>query len=132
MEPNESPNESQRKVVLLIEDEIDLVDLYTEILNEAGYDVLPAYDGEDGIYKAKNDQWDLLLLDIMLPEKDGMAVLEEIQKEEVGKKGPIVLLTNLNSEDLIERAYKLGADDYLIKSEISLEDITKKVKQYLG
>jgi len=43
------PNESQKKVVLLIEDEIDLVDLYTEILNEAGFDVLPAYDGEDGI-----------------------------------------------------------------------------------
>lgn len=126
------PNESQKKVVLLIEDEIDLVDLYTEILNEAGYDVLPSYDGEDGIYKSKNDKWDLLLLDIMLPEKDGMAVLEEIQKAGQGKKGPIVLLTNLNSEDLIERAYKLGADDYLIKSEISLEDIVKKVKQYLG
>lgn len=125
-------NESQRKVVLLIEDEIDLVDLYTEILNEAGYDVLPSYDGEDGIYKSKNDEWDLLLLDIMLPEKDGMAVLEEIQKANGGKKGPIVLLTNLNSEDLIERAYKLGADDYLIKSEISLDDIVNKVKHYLG
>ncbi|MFC1722367.1 response regulator [Patescibacteria group bacterium] len=121
-----------KKTVLLIEDEIDLVDLYTEILHEAGYDVLPSYDGEDGIYKVKNEQWDLLLLDIMLPEKDGMAVLEEMQKIEGGKKGPVVLLTNLNSEDLIERAYKLGADDYLIKSEISLEDITKKVKQYLG
>jgi len=84
------------------------------------------------VYKAKNDNWDLLLLDIMLPEKDGMAVLEEIQKVERGKQGPIVLLTNLNSEDLIERAYKLGADDYLIKSEISLDDIVSKVKQYLG
>ena len=126
------PIESQRKIVLLIEDEIDLVDLYTEILNEAGYDVLPSYDGEDGIYKSKNDEWDLLLLDIMLPEKDGMAVLEEIQKANGGKKGPIVLLTDLNSEDLIERAYKLGADDYLIKSEISLDDIVKKVKHYLG
>lgn len=123
---------SPKKKVLLIEDEIDLVDLYTEILNEAGYDVTPSYDGEDGIYKAKNTQWDLMLLDIMLPEKDGMAVLEEMQKVEVGKKGPIVLLTNLNSEDLIERAYKLGADDYMIKSEISLDDIVKKVKQYLS
>jgi len=121
-----------KKVVLLIEDEIDLVDLYTEILNEAGFEVLPSYDGDDGIYKAKNDNWDLLLLDIMLPERDGMAVLEEIQKLEKGKQGPIILLTNLNSEDLIERAYKLGADDYLIKSEISLDDIVGKVKQYLG
>ncbi|MFC1756160.1 response regulator transcription factor [Patescibacteria group bacterium] len=125
-------NENElKKVVLLIEDEIDLVDLYTEILNEAGYDVLPSYDGDDGIYKAKNDNWDLMLLDIMLPEKDGMAVLEEVKKTEKGKQGPIVLLTNLNSEDLIERAYKLGADDYLIKSEISLDDIVAKVKQYL-
>ena len=122
----------QKKTVLLVEDEIDLVDLYTEILTEAGYVVLASYDGEDGIYKAKNEHWDLLLLDIMLPEKDGMAVLEEIQDVEGGKKGPIVLLTNLNSEDLIERGYKLGADDYLIKSEISLEDITKKVQQYLS
>lgn len=124
--------EQNSKVVLLVEDEIDLVDLYTEILNEAGYTVVPSYDGEDGIYKVQNEKWDLLLLDIMLPEKDGMAVLEELQKLEGGKKGPVILLTNLNSEDLIDRAYKLGADDYLIKSEISLEDITKKVKQYLG
>ncbi len=125
-------NITKKKTVLLVEDEVDLVDLYTEILNEAGYDVLPSYDGEDGIYKVKNEKWDLLLLDIMLPEKDGMAVLEEMQKTEASKKGPVVLLTNLNSEDLIERAYKLGADDYLIKSEISLDDIVKKVKQYLS
>lgn len=125
-------NIDTKKVILLIEDEVDLVDLYTEILNEAGFDVLPAYDGDEGIYKAKNEHWDLMLLDIMLPERDGMAVLEEISQLEGGKKGPILLLTNLNSEDLIERSYKLGADDYLIKSEISLEDITKKVTQYLS
>ncbi|OGC46466.1 hypothetical protein A2V49_04260 [candidate division WWE3 bacterium RBG_19FT_COMBO_34_6] len=125
-------NTPNKKTILLIEDEVDLVDLYTEILNEAGFNVIPAYDGEEGIIKAKNEHWDLMLLDIMLPEKDGMAVLEELQKLEDSKKGPIVLLTNLNSEDLIERAYKLGADDYLIKSEISLEDITKKVISYLS
>jgi len=59
-------NENElKKIVLLIEDEIDLVDLYTEILNEAGYDVLPSFDGDDGIYKAKNDNWDIMLLDII-------------------------------------------------------------------
>ena len=128
----EDKNTQNKKTVLLVEDEMDLVELYTEVLNEAGFEVVPAYDGEDGIYKVKGTNWDLLLLDIMLPEKDGMAVLEELQSMEGGKKGPIVLLTNLNSEDLIERAYKLGADDYLIKSEITLADITNKVKQYLA
>ena len=128
---NGQPSNDKKKI-LLIEDEIDLVDLYTEILNEAGYEVVASYDGEDGVYKLRSENWDLLLLDIMLPEKDGMAVLEELQGIEGGKKGPIVLLTNLNSEDLIERAYKLGADDYLIKSEINLADITKKVKKYLS
>lgn len=127
-----TPATSDPKKILLVEDEIDLVDLYTEILTEEGYEVTSAYDGEDGLFKINTGKWDLLLLDIMLPEKDGMAVLEDIQKTDGAKKGPIIMLTNLNSEDLIARASKLGADDYIIKSEVTLTDITDKVKKYLG
>lgn len=125
-------NENAPKKILLVEDEIDLVDLYTEILVEAGYEVVASYDGEDGLYKVKSENWNMLLLDIMLPEKDGMAVLEEIKNMPGGKKGPILMLTNLNSEDLIDRAKTLGADGYIIKSEVTLPDIVKKVQEYLG
>lgn len=123
---------ANNKTILLVEDEIDLVELYTELLTEQGYNVISAYDGDDGLYKIGTTQWDLLLLDIMLPEKDGMAVLEDIQKTSGTKKGPILMLTNLNSEDLIERAMNLGADGYIIKSEVTLQDISEKVKKYLG
>ena len=118
--------------ILIVEDDRKLLRYIELELQHEGYHTHAVSNGKTGLDEALTGEYVLIVLDIMLPEKDGMAVLEEIQKEDTGKKGPIVLLTNLNSEDLIERAYKLGADDYLIKSEISLEDITKKVKQYLG
>ena len=82
-------DQNAQKVILLIEDEADLVDVYTEYLNSAGYQVVTAYNGEDGLRMAREDHWDLMLLDIMLPEKDGMAVLEVISSEEGLKRGSI-------------------------------------------
>lgn len=125
-------NQERQKVILLIEDEVDLVDVYSEYLNSAGYKVMTAYNGEEGLRMARDKVWDLMLLDIMLPEKDGMAVLEAIAMEPNIKRGPLLVLTNLNSEDLIERAYALNIDDYLIKSEVNLDALVKKVKDYLN
>ena len=120
------------KKVLLIEDERDLVDLYTEVLVEVGFTVVTALDGETGTEKIKNEDWDLLLLDVMLPDKDGMAMLEEIHNTSVLKKGPVIVLTNLNREDLVEKSVQFGASGYLVKSEVSLDDIVAEVKKHLG
>ncbi|MBP7928254.1 response regulator [Patescibacteria group bacterium] len=122
----------KKKVILLVEDERDLVELYSELLKDSDYNVEVAYDGSTALQKVLSESWDLLLLDIMLPEKDGLTILEEIKKAANAKRGPIILLTNLNNEDLIKRAFSLGADGYLIKSEISLDDVVNEVKTRLA
>jgi two-component system response regulator ResD len=117
--------------VLIIEDEHDLRALYAEILTNAGYTVDQAPDGEVGMDKTKNTPWNLMLLDIMLPGKDGLRMLKEMKENPGIKKGPIVIITNLNSEHIIQEAFNLGADGYLIKSEITPDKIVDEVKEFL-
>jgi two-component system response regulator ResD len=117
--------------VLIVEDEHDLRALYAEILTNAGYNVDQAPDGEIGMDKVKNTPWNLLLLDIMLPGRDGLRMLKEMKENTSFKKGPIVVITNLNSEHIIQEAFNLGADGYLIKSEITPDKVIDEVKEFL-
>jgi two-component system response regulator ResD len=117
--------------ILLIEDEHDLRALYAEILTTAGYQVEQAPDGEVGIDKTKNTDWGLMLLDIMLPGRDGLRVLKEMKDTPGLKKGPVIIITNLNSEHIIQEAFNLGADGYLIKSEITPDKVIDEVKEFL-
>jgi two-component system response regulator ResD len=124
--------EEIKNKILLIEDEKDIRLLYAEVLTDAGYVVEQASDGEVGYDLIKSTEWDLLLLDVMLPGKDGMNILKDVKSELVQKKGPIILLTNLNSEEIIRDAFGMGADGYLIKSEITPDKIVSEVNHYLG
>jgi DNA-binding response OmpR family regulator len=78
--------------VLIIEDEHDLRSLYAEILVNAGYSVDQAPEGEIGMDKIKNTPWNLLLLDIMLPGRDGLRILKEMKENTGFKKGPVIVL----------------------------------------
>jgi two-component system, OmpR family, response regulator ResD len=117
--------------VLIIEDEHDLRALYAEILTTAGYTVDQAPDGEIGMEKTKNSPWNLMLLDIMLPGKDGLRILKDMKENPSLKKGPVVIITNLNSEHIIQEAFNLGSDGYLIKSEITPDKVVDEVKEFL-
>jgi two-component system, OmpR family, response regulator ResD len=117
--------------VLIIEDEHDLRGLYAEILSNAGYQVEQAPDGEIGIDKTKNTDWGIMLLDIMLPGRDGLRILKEMKDNPDYKKGPVIIITNLNSEHIIQEAFNLGADGYLIKSEITPDKVIDEVKEFL-
>jgi two-component system response regulator ResD len=117
--------------VLIIEDEHDLRALYAEILTNAGYNVDQAPDGEIGMDKIKNTPWNLLLLDIMLPGRDGLRILKEMKENAGFKKGPVVVITVLNSEHIIQEAFNLGANGYLIKSEITPDKVIDEVKEFL-
>ncbi|RJR26317.1 response regulator [candidate division WWE3 bacterium] len=125
-------NTEEKKTVVLVEDEHDLRVLYQEILVNSGYNVEVAADGVTGLEKIKALTWHLLLLDIMLPGQDGLKVLQEISRDADLKKGPIITLTNLNSEHIIKEAFNLGADGYLIKSEITPDKILEEVKSFIG
>ncbi|HLD51198.1 hypothetical protein A3K34_01235 [candidate division WWE3 bacterium RIFOXYC1_FULL_40_10] len=125
MQPNDT---KEPKKILIVEDETDLRVLYAEVLTDAGYIVEQAPDGEIGFHSVKNFPWDMLLLDIMLPGKDGLRILKEMDKAD--KRGPIIMLTNLNSEHIIQEAFKLNADGYLIKSEIDPGRIISEVENF--
>lgn len=121
----QSPN------ILIVEDEEDIRMLYKEVLLEAGYAVEEAADGIIGWNKIKNVDWQILLLDIMLPGKDGIHILKEMQQDPKLKKGAIIALTNLNSETIIKDVFTYGADGYLIKSEITPDRVVSEVNGFL-
>lgn len=121
----------QKKIILLIEDESDIRKIYAEVLTEAGYTVKEAADGTQGIQMARNEPWDLMLLDIMLPGQDGIHVLKDLKQVEDLVEKPVLLLTNLENETIIAECFDMGADGYVIKSEITPDYIVTEVKKYI-
>lgn len=99
--------------LLLVEDDVRTAGYLQKGLTESGFSVDVAYDGEDGLDKALNDDPDLIVLDVMLPGKDGWKVLSELRRE--GEATPVVMLTAKESVDCRIRGLTLGADDYLVK-----------------
>ncbi len=119
------------KTILFIEDEPTIQKSISRFLEEEGYQVKSALDGDIGLKTAKKIQPDLILLDLILPKKDGFEVLKELKKEEATKNIPVIALTNLEESANIEKVLSLGAAAYLIKANYSLEEITEKIKQIL-
>lgn len=104
-----------KKTILVVDDERDLLDLIEYNLRKEGYDVLKADDGLDGIRLAKKYQPDLLILDIMMPNMDGLEVCEQIRKDKELEHTPIIFLTAKDDEKTEIEGLNLGADDYLTK-----------------
>lgn len=122
---------SSTKTILIIEDEEAIREVYSEVLRDAGFKVIEASDGLEGSNKALNESWDLLLLDIMLPGEDGLHILKKLKENPQISSKPIILLTNLGSEPIINESFNLGAEGYLIKSEITPDKIIAEVNNYL-
>ena len=119
------------KKILLIEDEKALQETMAEYLTDEKFEVLGAMDGQTGLEMAQKELPDLILLDVILPKMDGFAVLGEIKKSESTKHIPVILLTNLESIESIQKAFEKGAVAYLIKSDFKLEEVVKKIKEVL-
>lgn len=122
-----------KKRILIAEDEATLGELLRDFLDGHGYEVLLTKDGEECLLAYDKFKPDLLVLDIIMPKKDGFEVLEELSKKNGnGEQPPIIILTNLNNPEDIEKALNLGAKTYLIKTDHQMEDIIKKIKETLG
>ena len=119
------------KIILLIEDEQDIRAVYAEVLRDEGYVVTEAADGDEGLKKALDERWDLMLLDVMLPGEDGLHILKSVKENERVKGRPVILLTNLGNESVINEAFRVHADGFLIKSQITPDRIVKEVNQFL-
>ncbi|OGY27531.1 MAG: hypothetical protein A3F33_01035 [Candidatus Woykebacteria bacterium RIFCSPHIGHO2_12_FULL_43_10] len=118
--------------ILVVEDDQFLRELYQELLNDEGYEVETSADGEDGLAKMLNGGYDLVLLDIMLPKKDGLEILTELKTTSPKvPNGPVVLLTNLGQDAIIKQGFSLGASGYLIKSAMTPDQVLHEVKVFL-
>lgn len=121
-----------KKILLIIvEDDNMFRDLMTMKLNLENFQVVEAADGEEGIKKIKEEKPDLVLLDVMLPGVDGFGVLDAIRKDPSLSKIKVFFLSNFDTKEDIEKGMKLGATDYLIKSQNTPADIIEKVKEAL-
>jgi two-component system, OmpR family, response regulator len=124
-----------KKIILLGEDENDIAEMYRIVFEKMGYEIIIAIDGDDVINKAKENNLDLLLLDINMPNKDGFEVLKEAAEDPDLYKAlnhvPIIILSNYNNPQDIDYCIRLGAQDYFVKSEWTPEKIVEKVKKYL-
>lgn len=117
--------------ILFVEDEPNLQKSMGEFLNQAGHKIIKALDGELGLNLAKKEKPDLILLDLILPKKDGFEVLTELKKDPGTKDIPVIILTNLESSQDVERALVMGAQTYLVKANYDLKEIEGKINQLL-
>ena len=120
------------KKILLIEDEELLADLFLKKLTASGYEVSLANDGEMGLDLLRKLKPDLILLDIVLPKMDGLQVLAEMQKDNALRKIPVIVVSNSGQPVEIDQIKKLGAKDWLIKTNFNLQEIIQKVKKQIG
>lgn len=119
------------KTLLLIEDESALQKTLGDVLSQEGFEILSALDGEAGLRLAADKRPDVILLDLILPKANGFDVLKSLKEQEATKNIPVVVLTNLESMEDIQKALDLGAMTYLVKSNYTLEEVVEKVKQAL-
>ncbi|OGY93541.1 MAG: hypothetical protein A2406_02825 [Candidatus Komeilibacteria bacterium RIFOXYC1_FULL_37_11] len=118
--------------ILFVDDDNFLRKVYKAELSEQGYDVILAADGEEGLEKAKIADPDLIILDMIMPKKNGFEVLTELQNDHNTQNIPVIILSNLGQEDDIKKGLDLGAVDYLVKDNITLTTIVEKVSLYLN
>ncbi len=119
------------KKVLLAEDDLALLKIYSNKLRLGGFDVSPATTGDEALRKAQTDLPGIILLDLILPGQDGFMVLESLKRNSKTKNIPVIILSNLGQETDIERGRRLGAVDYLVKSDVSLNELVDKVRAYI-
>lgn len=126
------PSSLRSRTVLVVEDELDLLELLADTLTEAGFHTLKARNGSEGLQRALAHHPDLIMLDVIMPVMDGIAMLERLRQDPWGKQAAVVLLTNALNSGKVAGAAKHGALDYLVKSEFDLERVVKKVKHHLA
>ncbi len=118
--------------VLLVEDDNNLREIYEARLQAEGYEIVAAKDGEEALVVAKKEQPDLIISDVMMPRISGFEMLDILRNTEGLKNVKVIMLTALGQAEDKTRADKLGADRYLVKSQVTLEDIVKSASELLG
>lgn len=120
------------KRILIVEDDEFLAEIYNREFLSAGYECAIAPDGERALTMLKESNYDLVLLDIMLPKMDGLTVLENIRKDGKTAKVPVVILSNLSQDATVKQGLALGANGYLLKAQYLPQQAVNEVKKFLS
>ena len=115
--------------ILIIEDDQRINKVYMAKLSVEGITVMTALDGIEGLRKIYSEKPDLILLDLMLPRKSGFDILKDIKADPKVKDIPVIILSNLAQEKEIEEGLALGAVDYLVKTDYSIQQVMEKIKK---
>jgi len=117
---------------LIIEDEQFIRDIYKRQLEKAGVAVEGFGNGKEGLESTKHSKYDIVLLDIMLPDLNGLEILKQLKQQPETKEVPVILLTNLGQDEVIKEAFTLGAQGYFIKASYTPDQIAQEVKNILS
>jgi DNA-binding response OmpR family regulator len=117
--------------VLFVEDDPTVAQMYRLKLELDGYQVIMAKDGEEGLRLANEVDPDIVFLDIRLPKVDGFSVLEGLRSDDRTRNVPVVILSNYGEQDLVDRGLRLGALEYLIKSQTTPSHLSRGVENWL-
>lgn len=117
--------------VLIIEDDQEILGLLSRKISDAGYEVLTAHDGEEGLKLLREENLDLILLDITLPNIDGIELLKRKQAVPETKDIPVIIISNSGAASEISQARHLGACDWIIKTKFSLQETMEKINKVI-
>jgi len=121
-----------KKNILIIEDDEFFRELLRKKLLTIGFSIIEAANGEEGIDLTKQKKPDLIILDLLLPNIDGFEVLSKVKADTNTSSIPVIIVSNLGQQEDVERGLKLGASDYMIKSQFDIDSIVTKIKGVLS
>lgn len=120
------------KRVLLVDDEQETRSVFESAIRSGGFDVVSVSNGKDALESVKNQEFDLVILDQMMPDMSGNETLKAIKQDPKTKDLRIIILTNFAHDGLVQEALSAGASEYILKYQVSAEDLLQKVKQVLA
>ena len=124
---------SSKKVkVAIIEDDIAIVQMYRTKFENEGYEVATAPDGVSGLQLIDEFVPDIILLDLMMPNMNGLDMLKQLRSQAGGREAKVVVLTNMGDTETATKVYKMAADDYIVKAEMTPKEVSERVKALLA
>lgn len=120
------------KKILLVDDEKDTATVFETTLRQGGYEVTVANNGTSALSNAKTGAFDLILMDQMMPDISGIDALSTLKSDPATSQVPVAMLTNFSHDEMVKEALNRGAVDYILKYQISPQDLIAKVKALLG
>lgn len=121
-----------KKKILIVDDEFFVRKIFGELFKKRGFDVILATNGDEGLDMIRNNKPDLVVLDILMPGKDGLEVLRQLKKEKIIEKLPVIVLSAFSGPQYVDTALELGAKAYLGKADYQIDEILSKVDELLG